>query len=80
MRDQDPIHPYWLEKDVKEALNLQQEIFELLDQVEAIEENRGFFYRDRNPHRMILELLGEVEQKKERLLELSQRGLEKVKK
>lgn len=77
MRDQDPLHPYWLETDVKEALNLQQEIFGLLDQIEAIEENRSFFYRDRNPHRMILDLLEEVEQKKERLLELSQRGLKK---
>jgi len=59
-------------RDVKKALKLHEEIFKLLDRVEAVEASWGFFYRDSSPRAMIRVLLQEVRQKEERLRELTE--------
>lgn len=56
-----------LDDDVEKALKLHEEIFDLLDEIETIDDNREFFYRDKNPQAMIRDLLRQVRQKEEHL-------------
>lgn len=78
--------PEQLEPEVQETMRLHQEINERLDVVDDIEsleselqaliDNKGFFFRSRNVHALIQELLRQVDGKEERLRELAKRGRE----